>query len=94
MTTLFLAGVSTGVSFAGEQTAPQTVAIMGAQASPAVVNDTAVQRAIEALIKQQSKQVELRKKIPQHKPDNPIGANPLRHSENTLILGGAEAIPM
>ena len=67
---------------------------MGGHASPAVATDSAVQKAIEALIKQQGKQLDLRKKIPA-KQDNPIGEiNPLRNSGRELILGGAEAMPM
>lgn len=93
LTTLVLAGSSSGICFADEQTAPQAVAVMGAQTSPVIVNDTAVQKAIEALIKQQVKQLDLKKRIPTNKQDNPIGSNPLRHNEN-LILGGAEAMPM
>lgn len=94
LTTLFLAGASTSVCFADEQVASQAVAVMGSQSNPTIVNDSAVQKAIEALIKQQIKQLDLKKKIPANKQDNPIGSHPLRNTDKVMILGGAEVMPM
>ncbi|MBX9685976.1 MAG: hypothetical protein K2X27_04690 [Candidatus Obscuribacterales bacterium] len=72
----------------------QSVALMGSQPAPVLVNDSAIQKAIEALIKQQQKKdVDIKRKIP-NKLDNPVGQNPLRNSDKVLILGGAEAMPM
>lgn len=80
--------------FALELDNQQSVGLMGSQASPVNLNDKAVQKAIEALIKQyEKKNIDLKKKIP-NKLDNPVGENQLRNSDKVLILGGAEAIPM
>lgn len=80
--------------FALELDAKQSVGLMGGQAAtPVNLSDSALQKAIENLIKQQEKKIDLKKRIP-NKLDNPIGVNPLRESDKVLILGGAEAFPM
>ncbi len=79
---------------ASEPETKQAIAVMGGQAIPTTVDDAAIQKAIETLIKQQQNQViDIRKKIP-NKLDNPVGEHPLRYSDKVMILGGAEAMPM
>ncbi len=100
-TIIFLSATLLGVSapcMASESDSTKlTVAMLGSQSGHAVANDAALQKAIEALVKQQQQQqkqnVDLKKRLP-NKLDNPIGEHPLRDSERTLILGGAEAMPM
>jgi hypothetical protein len=91
-----LATLTFGVAptLASEPDTQQTIAMMGTQPAPVVVDDAAIQKAIETLIKQQSQTIDIKKKLPINKLDNPVGEHPLRNSEKTLILGGAEAIPM
>ena len=88
-----LATLTFGVApvLASEPETQQTVAMMGTQPAP-VVDDVAIQKAIQTLIKQQNQTIDLKKKVPLNKLDNPVGEHPLRN--NNLILGGAEAIPM
>lgn len=76
--------------FANEPDTNQTVGVMGSQqAAPVVVNDATIKKAIETLIKQQEKKIDIRKKIPQ-KLDNPVGSRP--STDKVLILG--DAVPM
>jgi hypothetical protein len=72
----------------------QANAMLGTQPVPVMMDDAAIQKAAQSLVKQQqTKTIDIRKKIPQ-KLDNPLGENPLRNSDKVLILGGAEIIPM
>lgn len=91
MTTLSALLISAPV-LAGEPDTKEAIALMGGQpAAPVVMNDAATKKAIETLIKQQEKKLELKKKIPV-KLDNPVGAVPLRNTDRVLILG--DAVPM
>ena len=78
-------------AFANEPDTNQSVALMGSGQAPVVVNDSAIKKAIENLIKQQEKNVDMKKKIPV-KLDNPVGSRPVRDTDRTLILG--DAVPM
>ena len=68
------------------------VAMVGSRTAPVVVDDAAIQKAVESLVQKQQP-INIRKRI-QNKLDNPVGLHPFRNAENVLILGGAEAIPM
>jgi hypothetical protein len=72
----------------------QVVAMMGTQPAPVIVDDLTIQKAIEALVKQQKQRhVDIRKKIPE-RLDNPLGEQPLKDNKKVLILGGPDVVPM
>jgi len=96
--TLILISLISLVGFApclaSEPDTKQAIALMGTQPTPVLVDDVAIQKAIDTLIKQQKNHtIDIKKNIP-NKLDNPVGEHPLRNSEKILILGGSEAIPM
>lgn len=93
--TLLLSSVSAlllaAPAFANEPDTNLSLGLMGSQpAAPVVVSDSTLKKAIETLIKQQEKKIDLKKKIPV-KLDNPLGAKP-RDTDRVLILG--DAVPM
>ncbi len=90
LASLFLALQSVS---AKEPDTRELVGLMGSQpAAQVVVNDAAMKKAIEALIKQQEKKIEIKKKFPE-KLDNPLGQKhaPI-NTDKVLILG--DAVPM
>jgi hypothetical protein len=93
---LVLLAILAGVApvLAGVPETRPVIGLMGPQAAPVAVDDAAIQKAIETLIKQHKTQpVKPKKKFPE-KLDNPIGMRPLRDNDKVLIMGGAEIIPM
>lgn len=79
-------------AFASEPDTNATAGLMGVQAAPAVLNDSQIKKAIENLIKQQEKKIDLKKKIPA-KLDNPVGAKPSRDSTDKVMILG-DSVPM